>query len=192
MALRNISLRDFVIVREMSLDFDDGFSVFTGETGAGKSILIDALQLALGARADTLMIREGAVRAEVSAEFDCPAACSDWLIEAGLDVGDALLLRRTVDTQGRSRAWINGSVATATQLRKIGELLLDIHGQHAWQSLTRPEAVRSLLDAYAGIDTCELTLLWKQWRRAQKAVADARSTQDDRQREKERMKRKIN
>ena len=192
MALRNISLRDFVIVREMSLDFDDGFSVFTGETGAGKSILIDALQLALGARADTLMIREGAVRAEVSAEFDCPAACSDWLIEAGLDVGDALLLRRTVDTQGRSRAWINGSVATATQLRKIGELLLDIHGQHAWQSLTRPEAVRSLLDAYAGIDTCELTLLWKQWRRAQKAVADARSTQDDRQRELERLNWQIN
>ena len=187
MALRSISLRDFVIVREMTLDLPDGFTVLTGETGAGKSILIDALQLALGARADTAVIREGASRTEVCAEFDCPPSCHAWLQDAGFDATDTLLLRRTVDAQGKSRAWINGSVATATQLREIGESLLDIHGQHAWQSLTRPEAVRTLLDAYAGVETGTLTSLWQQWRKTQKAVLDARAAQDSLQRERERL-----
>src|SRR3954468_638044 len=116
MGLKRIALRDFVIVRELDLELGGGFSVLTGETGAGKSILIDALQLALGARADAGAIREGAARSDVSAEFDLPPALAPWLEEAGFEGGDALLLRRTVDAQGKSRAWINGSPATAAQL----------------------------------------------------------------------------
>ncbi|WP_137893271.1 DNA repair protein RecN [Ramlibacter sp. 2FC] len=187
MALRNISLRDFVIVHALELDLSEGFTALTGETGAGKSILIDALQLALGARADPALVREGAARTEVSAEFDCPPGCAAWLEDAGFEVSTQLLLRRSVDTQGKSRAWINGSPATATQLREIGEALLDIHGQHAWQSLTRPDAVRGLLDAYAGLDTQALGRLWQQWRQAQKILGEARAAQDSLQRERERL-----
>jgi DNA repair protein RecN (Recombination protein N) len=187
MSLKRIALRDFVIVRELELDLGEGFSVLTGETGAGKSILVDALQLALGARAEATVVREGAARTEITAEFDLPPALEPWLQEAGFDTGDTLLLRRTVDTQGKSRAWINGSAATAAQLREAGEHLVDIHGQHAWQSLTRPASVRTLLDGYAGIATGRLQQLWSSWRAAQKTLADARSAQDSLQRERERL-----
>jgi DNA repair protein RecN (Recombination protein N) len=188
MALKRIALRDFVIVRELELDLERGFSVLTGETGAGKSILVDALQLALGERADAGVVREGAARAEISAEFDdLPPALAAWLQEAGFDADDALLLRRNIDKQGKSRAWINGSPATATQLRELADLLVDIHGQHAWQSLTRPEAVRALLDAYAGVDAQPLQQAWQRWRAAQKTLADARTAQDSLQRERERL-----
>ncbi|MDB5957842.1 DNA repair protein RecN [Ramlibacter sp.] len=187
MSLKRIALRDFVIVRELELELADGFSVLTGETGAGKSILVDALQLALGARAETSVVREGAARAEISTEFDSPASLLPWLQEAGFDAGDTLLLRRTIDSQGKSRAWINGSAATATQLRELGDHLVDIHGQHAWQSLTRADSVRALLDGYAGIATDRLQQLWAAWRAAQKTLADARSTQDSLQRERERL-----
>ena len=187
MALRHISLRDFVIVRELDLNLSQGFSVLTGETGAGKSILIDALQMALGERADSGAVREGATRCEVSVEFDCPPNAHAVLEEAGFEVSDTLLLRRSVDTQGKSRAWINGSQATATQLRALGEMLLDIHGQHAWQSLTRPDAVRGLLDAYAGLHTEDLKASWQSWRQAQQAVQTARNAQDSLSREQERL-----
>ena len=182
-----MALRDFVIVRELELELADGFSVLTGETGAGKSILVDALQLALGARAEATVVREGAARAEISAEFELPVALLPWLQEAGFEAGDALLLRRTVDNQGKSRAWINGSAATATQLRELADHLVDIHGQHAWQSLTRPASVRALLDGYAGIATDKLQQLWNGWRAAQKTLIDARSAQDTLQRERERL-----
>lgn len=187
MSLKRIALRDFVIVRELELELAEGFSVLTGETGAGKSILIDALQLALGARAEASVVREGAARAEISAEFDLPSALVPWLEEAGFEAGDSLLLRRSIDSQGKSRAWINGSTATATQLREAGEQLVDIHGQHAWQSLTRPASVRALLDGYAGLDTARLQQLWAGWRTAQKTLADARAAQDSLQRERERL-----
>ena len=187
MALRHISLRDFVIVRELDLNLSQGFSVLTGETGAGKSILIDALQMALGERADSGAVREGATRCEVSAEFDCPPLAHAVLEDAGFEVSDTLLLRRSVDTQGKSRAWVNGSQATATQLRALGEMLLDIHGQHAWQSLTRPDAVRGLLDAYAGLNTEALKSAWHAWRQAQQAVQTARNAQDSLSREQERL-----
>jgi len=187
MALRHISLRDFVIVRELDLNLSQGFSVLTGETGAGKSILIDALQMALGERADSGSVREGATRCEISAEFDCPAQAHAVLEDAGFEVSDTLLLRRSVDTQGKSRAWVNGSQATATQLRALGEMLLDIHGQHAWQSLTRPDAVRGLLDAYAGLNTEGLKSAWHAWRQAQQAVQTARNAQDSLSREQERL-----
>ena len=187
MALRRIVLRDFVIVSELELDLETGFSVLTGETGAGKSILIDALQLVTGSRADTGAIREGATRTDVSAEFDAPASMQSYLVDAGFDVHDTLLLRRTVDLQGKSRAWVNGSPATAQQLRMLGEQLLDIHGQHAWQSLTRPDAVRGLLDAYAQVSTQALTNTWHTWRQTQTALNKAMATQDSLHRERERL-----
>jgi len=186
-ALKRIALRDFVIVRKLELDFGSGFSALTGETGAGKSILIDALQLALGSRADASVVREKTARAEISVEFDEVQALGPWLEQAGFDIADTLLLRRTIDAQGKSRAWINGSAATATQLREVGDHLLDIHGQHAWQSLTRPEAVRGLLDAYAGLDTRPLAAAWQAWRSARQALEQARSAQDTLQRERERL-----
>lgn len=187
MSLKSISLRDFVIVHALDLDLSDGFTVLTGETGAGKSILIDALQLALGARADAGVVREGASRCEISAEFDCPASLAPWLEQAGFQADGSLLLRRTIDSQGKSRAWINGSAATATQLKEIADQLVDIHGQHAWQSLTRPEAVRGLLDSYADLSTVKLSQCWQAWRTAQKTLAEARAAQDSLQRERERL-----
>jgi len=186
-SLKRLALRDFVIVSELELELASGFSVLTGETGAGKSILIDALQLVTGGRADVGAVREGASRTDVSAEFDTSDAIDAWLDEAGFDTHGGLLLRRTVDTQGKSRAWINGSAATATQLRELGEQLLDIHGQHAWQSLTRPDAVRSLLDAYAGLDAATLTRLWQGWRQAQAALTQAQTAQATLQTERERL-----
>ena len=187
MALTHITLRDFVIVQTLELDLAQGFSVLTGETGAGKSILIDALQLALGARAESGVVREGANRCEVCAEFDTTPAIQIWLEDAGFEANAALLLRRTVDTSGKSRAWVNGSPATAMQLRALGEQLLDIHGQHAWQSLTRPDAVRGLLDAYAGIDTRPLKARWQTWRQAQQTLADAQQAQSTLANERERL-----
>ena len=187
MALTHITLRDFVIVHELALDLSMGFSVLTGETGAGKSILIDALQLALGARAEASVVREGASRCEVCAEFEPTPRIQAWLEEAGFESNANLLLRRTVDTAGKSRAWVNGSPATATQLRELGEQLLDIHGQHAWQSLTRPDAVRGLLDAYAGTDTRPLKAAWQAWRQAQQTLADAQQAQSSLANERERL-----
>ncbi|MBA3588029.1 DNA repair protein RecN [Methylibium sp.] len=189
--LRRITLRDFVIVPALELDLHPGFTALTGETGAGKSILIDALQLALGHRGDAGVVREGAARAEIGAEFDTPPALLAWLAESGFQNEDGddlgLLLRRTLDAQGKSRAWINGSPATIGQLREAGERLVDIHGQHAWQSLTRPDAVRALLDGYAGVDAAPLCAAWSGWRTAQENLADARARQGDLERERERL-----
>jgi DNA repair protein RecN (Recombination protein N) len=187
MALRRITLRDFVIVEALELELGNGFTVLTGETGAGKSILIDALQLALGSRSDSGLVREGALKADICVEFDCPAHAQPWLDEAGFEAEDLLLLRRTVDIQGKSRAWINGTPATATQLRALGDMLLDIHGQHAWQSLTRPESVRGLLDAFAGISTADVSARWATWRSAQKTLQQAQQAQSTLQQERERL-----
>lgn len=177
MSLRRVTLRDFVIVPALDLELATGFGVLTGETGAGKSILIDALQLALGARAEAGVVREGAARCEVAAEFDRPAMLRDWLEAQGFTDDDTLLLRRVIDADGRSRAWINGSTATLTQLRHAADALVDIHGQHAWQSLTRADAVRSLLDGFAGIDTAPLTKAWNAWRQAETELVSARERQ---------------
>lgn len=187
MGLRRIVLRNFVIVAELDLAFEPGFSVLTGETGAGKSILIDALQMATGARADSGVVREGAERAEVSVEFEATSGVLAWCETQGFDAQEGLLLRRLVDKTGKSRAWINGSPATATQLRELGEQLLDIHGQHAWQSLTKPESLRGLLDAYAQLDIHPLTQAWHHWREALKTFEEARAAQDKLASEQERL-----
>lgn len=187
MSLRRIALRDFVIVPSLDLELGAGFSVLTGETGAGKSILIDALQLALGARADSGVVREGAARCEVAAEFDTPLALRPWLDEQGFATDDSLLLRRTVDADGRSRAWINGSAATVAQLKTLAGELVDIHGQHAWQSLTRAEAVRALLDGYGQIDTRPAARAWAVWRQCRQALDDATARQSSLQQDSERL-----
>ena len=187
MSLKRMVLRDFVIVSELDLEFGGQFTVLTGETGAGKSILIDALQLVTGGRADVNLIREGSSRCEACAEFDSTPSVSQWLEEAGFEADATLLLRRTLDAQGKSRGWINGSPATATQLRNLGEQLLDIHGQHAWQSLTRPEAVRNLLDAYAQVSSTAVAEKWQLWRAAQSQLAQALASQDSLLRERERL-----
>jgi DNA repair protein RecN (Recombination protein N) len=186
--LKRIALQDFVIVDALDLDIGAGFSVLTGETGAGKSILIDALQLALGGRGEAGMVREGAVRAEIVAEFELPVTLAGWVQEAGFDTaGGGLLMRRTIDSQGKSRAWINGGSATVGQLREAGEHLVEIHGQHAWQSLTRPAAVRALLDAQAGLDLAPLSAAWDTWRRALQALEQARAQRDTLDQERERL-----
>jgi DNA repair protein RecN (Recombination protein N) len=185
--LRRLALRDFVIVTAMEVELDGGFSVLTGETGAGKSILIDAVQLALGSRGDAGVVREGAARAEITAEFDSPPSLASWLEEAGFEAADTLLLRRTIDAQGKSRAWVNGSAATIAQLREAADHLVDIHGQHAWQSLTRGVSVRGLLDAYAGIDTAPLAASFSSWKAASDALDKARTQQADLSRERERL-----
>jgi len=187
MSLQRISLRDFVIVRQLELEVAHGFGVLSGETGAGKSILIDALQLVLGARGDANVVREGAARAEISAEFQVNSTVVQWLQDNGFDADEQLLLRRSMDAQGKSRAWINGSAATAAQLREVGDHLVDIHGQHAWQSLTRPSAVRGLLDAYAGVDSHSLQQAWESWRGAQQTLSHARQAQNQLQQERERL-----
>jgi len=154
--LKFLGIRDFVIVDQMELEFVPGFTVLTGETGAGKSILIDALSLVLGERSDPSQIRNGCERADISAEFDTAGLpqMEDWLHENGFESdgndSSGCLMRRTVDIQGRSRGFINGRVATMQQLRAAGEKLVDIHGQHAHQSMLRSEAKRALLDEFAG------------------------------------------
>ncbi|WP_423193109.1 DNA repair protein RecN [Cupriavidus sp. H18C2] len=165
--LRSLSIRDFVIVDTLDLDFTGGFTVFTGETGAGKSILIDALALVLGERADAGVVREGAARAGISATFHTHAALDAWLADrelAGDD--DTVLLRRTVDASGRSKAFINGAAATLAQLREVGDQLVDIHGQHAHQQLLRPDAQRQLFDAHAGLteQAGAVAEAWRAWR----------------------------
>jgi len=150
--LRTLSIRDFVIVDTIELEFAPGFSVFTGETGAGKSILIDALALALGGRGDASVVREGAAKADITADFSVSDDAAAWLeAHEFADEDGAVLLRRVIDNAGRSKAFINGIAATATQLRELGELLVDIHGQHAHQSLLKADAQRQLLDSQAGL-----------------------------------------
>jgi DNA repair protein RecN (Recombination protein N) len=165
--LRSLSIRDFVIVDAIDIELAPGFTVFTGETGAGKSILVDALALALGERGDASVIREGAARADISAEFRAPQAALPWLLEHAFEGdGDGIMLRRVIDSTGRSKSFINGVPATATQLRELGEMLVDIHGQHAHQSLLRADAQRLLLDQQAGLElqARAVAAAFKAWR----------------------------
>ena len=149
--LTTLSLRDFVIVDSLSLDVSRGFTVLTGETGAGKSILIDALELVLGGRADAGVVREGCDRANIVAEFSVTKRTRAWLESNELHLeDDSLMIRRTVDSHGRSRAWVNGIAVTVSQLRELGETLIDVHGQHAHQSLLKPVYQLKLLDDHAG------------------------------------------
>ncbi len=176
--LHRLAIRDFVIVDAVELELDRGFTVLTGETGAGKSILVDALELLVGGRADAGVVRESAERAELAAEFDVVAGSelAGYLEENEL-TGDpgVLLVRRVIDRTGRSRAFVNGRGATLAQLREVGEFLVDIHGQHAHQSLMRPASQRALLDGHAGIEGLgrETGAAWRAWKRLESLAAEA-------------------
>ncbi len=189
--LLHLTIKDFVIVDRLELEFSAGFGALTGETGAGKSILIDALALALGERADAGVVRSGCDKAEVAATFDVAALpeVAAWLAANDLDADNELMLRRVVDAGGRSRAYINGSPATVQQLREVGEWLVDIHGQHAHQSLLRADAQRALLDAHAGLGTVvrEVATAWKCWRDAEQALRSASEGVEALQREREQL-----
>jgi len=194
--LQTISLRDFVIVDQLELDFAAGFTVLTGETGAGKSILLDALSLVLGERADSSQIREGSSRAEISALFqinpELMQSFGQWLDEQGFPTegdGQSLLLKRTVESGGRSRAFINGSVATLAQLREAGDQLVDIHGQHAHQLLLKGGAQRELLDRHAGLLplATEVAQAFKVLNDSRRRLEQAENAGQDIERERERL-----
>jgi DNA repair protein RecN (Recombination protein N) len=175
--LQRLTIRDFVLVDRLELDFAPGFGALTGETGAGKSILVDALAFVLGERADASLVRTGAERAEVAAEFvigELPEVAA-WLRDNEMDADEGLILRRTLDAGGRSRVWINGSASTVQQLRELSESLVDIHGQHAHQSLLRGDAQRALLDGHAGLAQAVAAVgaSWRAWRDAAASLAAA-------------------
>ncbi len=166
--LKYLSVRDFVIVSKMELEFGSGFTALTGETGAGKSILIDALLLALGERGDASMVRNGCERAEITAEFDISSMASlqNWLTSQELSGDEGVcLMRRLLDAGGRSRGFINGRSATLQQMREAGEQLLNIHGQHAHQTLLQADEQRILLDGYGKLqeNVAALGLLYRDW-----------------------------
>ena len=194
--LQTLSLRDFVIVDQLELDFSSGFTVLTGETGAGKSILLDALGLVLGERADGSQIREGSNRAEISALFriseDQVEHFNSWLDDQGFlseDGGQSLLLKRTIESNGRSRAYINGSVATVGQLREAGDQLVDIHGQHAHQLLLKSGAQRELLDRHANHMALvnEVSQSFKKLNDSRRLLEQAENAGQDVERERERL-----
>ncbi|MBF5010915.1 DNA repair protein RecN [Burkholderia pseudomultivorans] len=187
--LRHLSIRDFVIVAALDLEFDSGFTVFSGETGAGKSILIDALALALGERADASVVRAGCSRADITAEFTPHDRVARWLDEHAFDTEDTVMLRRVIDANGRSRAFVNGTSATLAQLRELGEMLVDIHGQHAHQLLMRPDAQRELFDTHAGLvaEAANVARAWRVWRDATQAIDAAKAHERELQLEREKL-----
>ena len=194
--LQSLFIRDFVIVDRLELELGKGFTVLTGETGAGKSILLDALSLAMGERADPSQIREGCSRAEITAQFfiedDLRSKINAWLDENGFELeesGAALQLKRVIDANGRTKAFINGSTATLSQLRTVGDMLVDIHGQHAHQALLKPGAQRELLDRHAGHNELLSSVAnkYKEWTHLQKQLKQAQSAGDNLLKERERL-----
>ena len=195
--LQRLDIRDFVIVHQLELEMGPGFTVLTGETGAGKSILLDALSLTMGERADVSQIREGCDRSEICATFYIASAILSpitlWLTEAGFPIeedGKSLQLKRIIETHGRTKAYINGSSATLTQMREIAEQLVDIHGQHQHQLLLKPGAQRDLLDRHAQLS--ELTLLvsksYQHWHSIEKKLLRAKEAGTQLLQEQERLR----
>lgn len=167
--LSNITIRDFAIIEALELDIHRGLTVITGETGAGKSIIIDALGLTLGQRADAGAVRHGATRADITADFNIsqlPTA-QQWLEENDLSSDGDCLLRRTISAEGRSRATINGAPVPLAQLKNLGEILVDIHGQHAHQSLLKRDAQRDIVDEFGNHQNAlaELNSTYQAWRK---------------------------
>jgi DNA repair protein RecN (Recombination protein N) len=173
--LAQLTISNFAIVRELEIDFHHGMTAITGETGAGKSIAIDALGLCLGGRAEADMVRQGATRADLCARFslkDTPAALR-WLEENQLDDGRECLLRRVISSDGRSRGFINGTAVPLSQLRDLGQMLIQIHGQHAHQLLLKPEHQKNLLDGYAGESALrqKMAASYREWHQSCRTLA---------------------
>lgn len=182
--LRNLQVRDFAIVDRIEIEFDDGMTVLTGETGAGKSILVDSLGLVLGERGSAQLVRDGAKRAEFAADFDVSKleVARSWLTEHALDQDDECLLRRVVSAEGRSRAFINGNPVPLAQLKTLGEKLLDIHGQHFHQSLGHRSIQRDLLDYFAGLQKQrqETATHYSEWQELASQLQQLREAESDR------------
>ena len=182
--LMNLQVRDFAIVDQIDIEFESGMTVLTGETGAGKSILVDSLGLVLGERGSAQLVRNGARRAEFAAEFDVSAlpAVTAWLEEQALDLDGECLLRRVINAEGRSRAFINGNSVPISQLKAIGELLLDIHGQHFHQSLGKPAIQRDLLDHFGGLldQRADVATRYIEWRSLAERLEELTSAEADR------------
>jgi DNA repair protein RecN (Recombination protein N) len=180
----NLQVRDFAIVDRIDIEFEPGMTVLTGETGAGKSILVDALGLVLGERGNAQLVRDGAKRAEFAAEFDVSSlpVVAAWLEEQALDLDGECLLRRVINADGRSRAFINGNSVPLSQLKAIGELLLDIHGQHFHQSLGRREIQRDLLDHFGGLldQRAEAATHFIEWKSLAERFEELASAEADR------------
>lgn len=190
--LERLFIRDFILVDRLELDFSAGFGALTGETGAGKSILVDALGLLLGARADASVVRPGRERAELSAEFRLTpdSQARHWLTEQDFECdGDRVIVRRVIDSGSRSRAWIGGAPAGIAQLRDLGGMLVDIHGQHAHQALMRESAQRELFDQHAGLQpqVAEVAKLYREWQAREQALVRAVQDSDAARRERERL-----
>lgn len=183
--LAQLTISNFAIVRELEIDFQRGMTAITGETGAGKSIAIDALGLCLGGRAEADMVRQGAARADICARFslkDTPPT-QRWLIENQLDDGNECLLRRVISSDGRSRGFINGTAVPLSQLRELGQTLIQIHGQHAHQLLLKPEHQKALLDAYAGEPLLMQNMArhYRQWHQSCRTLAQHQQQSQERE-----------
>ncbi len=181
--LNALSIRDVVLIEALDLDFGPGLAVLTGETGAGKSILLDALGLVLGARGDSGLVRHGATQAVVTASFETPDAAGPiaaLLADNGLDLdpGEPLMIRRLVKADGGSRAFVNDQPASAGLLRELGAMLVEIHGQHDDRGLLNPRGHRALLDAFARTDTAAVNAAWRDWRAALAKLDEARAVQE--------------
>lgn len=185
--LIHLSIHQFALVEHLDLELKQGMSVITGETGAGKSILLDALGLALGNRADSGFIRNGAEQAEISATFSLNQQASLWLEHNDIPVEDSIILRRVITAEGRSRGYINGRMVPSSDLRTLGQLLIEIHSQHAHQKLLQKDSAREIVDAYAGLQlqANEVSLLHSEWQQLHKQInklrEDSRETQAQRQ-----------
>ncbi|HEY6515218.1 MAG TPA: DNA repair protein RecN [Steroidobacteraceae bacterium] len=181
-----LQIRDFAIIEAIELELYPGLTVLTGETGAGKSILVDALQLLAGGRGGPEMIRHGAERAEIVATFDLTKAqpgLMHWLKEQSIDSGDELMVRRVLSADGRSRAYVNGQSVPVLLLREAGSILIDIHGQHEFQSLTRAAAQRELLDAYGRLEPLagQVGIAYRVWREMLERTLELDSRARDRE-----------
>ncbi len=188
--LQSLSIRDIVLIEALDLEFGSGLSVLTGETGAGKSILLDSLGLALGNRADSGLVRQGTEKAQVTASFDAPKAGSKlalYLQDNDIDVepGEPLIIKRSVKADGGSRAFVNDQPCSATLLRELGSGLIEIHGQHDDRGLINPKGHRTLLDSYAGADGAKVRQAFEGWQSAkaalEKALNDQEAAEQDRE-----------
>ena len=185
--LTSLSIRDVVLIEALDLDFANGLGVLTGETGAGKSILLDALGLALGDRADSGLVRQGCAQASVTASFSAPESALQLLTSNDLNIGmgEELIVRRTVKADGGSRAWINDQPVSAALLRELGGSLVEIHGQHDDRGLINPKGHRDLLDSFARADTAAVRLSHAAWRNTEATLATARQALEDAERDRE-------
>lgn len=181
--LQSLSIRDIVLIEALDLEFGSGLTVLTGETGAGKSILLDSLGLALGNRADSGLVRQGTGKAQVTASFEAPAEGSKLaatLAENDIEIepGEPLIIKRSVKADGGSRAFINDQPCSATLLRTVGGQLIEIHGQHDDRGLINPKGHRALLDIFAGVEGAAVAAAFDAWQDAKSALEQARQEQE--------------